>query len=73
MSAATVFFHPTLVRDNKGVLLNRQSWEAVVELSTAIADFETFDNPTRRHSSLDYLTPAEFEALHSTKTPAAFL
>jgi transposase InsO family protein len=43
-----------LVRDNKRVLVNRQSWKTVVELSMAIADYiETFYNPTRRHSSLD--------------------
>jgi putative transposase len=38
-----------------------------------MADYiETFYNPTRRHSSLDYLTPNEYEALHSTETQAAF-
>ena len=54
-------------------LLNRQSWKTVVELSTAMADYiETFYNPTRRHSSLAYLTPNEFEELHLKKAQAEF-
>jgi putative transposase len=47
-------------------LLNRQSWMTYVELATAMADYiVNFYNPNRRHSSLDYLTPDEFEALPS--------
>ena len=54
-------------------LLNRQKWLTVVELSTAMADYiENFYNPARRHSSISYLTPNEYEALHSTNTQAAF-
>ena len=33
---------------------------------------DAFYNLARRHSSLNYLTPSEYEALHSTKTQAAF-
>ena len=33
---------------------------------------EAFYNPVRRHSSLGYLTPTEYEALHSKQTQAAF-
>jgi transposase InsO family protein len=52
-------------------LLNRQKWRTVIELTEAIADFiENFYNPTRRHSSLEYLTPGEFEDLHSTQPQA---
>lgn len=41
--------------------------DAYVELATAIADYiVNFYNPLRRHSSLGYLTPDEFEALLST-------
>ena len=41
------------------------------ELATAMADsIENFYNPLRRHSSLAYLTPDEFEALPSTTTQA---
>ncbi len=47
-------------------LLNRQKWTTIAELSKAIADYiENFYNPARRHSSLEYLTPNEFEDLHS--------
>ena len=36
-----------------------------------MADYiEHFYNPARRHSSLGYLTPNEFEDLHSTTHPA---
>ena len=44
-----------------------------VELSTAIADYiVNFYNPTRRHSSLDYLSPAEYEArIHQHKAAEA--
>lgn len=53
-------------------LLNRQRWRTKVELAGAIADYiENFYNPARRHSSLGYLTPSEFEDLHSTHIPAA--
>ena len=40
----------------------------LVELSVAMADYiENFYNRERRHSSLNYLTPDEFEDLHSTQ------
>ncbi len=52
-------------------LLNRHRWRTNLELAIAIADYiEHFYNPARRHSALGYLTPNEFEDLHSTKTPA---
>ena len=52
-------------------LLNRQKWSTVVELTQAIADYiENFYNPARRHRSLDYLSPTEFEDLHSRQSPA---
>ena len=45
-------------------LVNRQAWMTHVQLSTAIADYiVNFYNPRRRHSSLGYLTPEEFEEL----------
>ncbi len=53
-------------------LLNRKRWRTNVELAIAITDYiEHFYNSARRHSSLGYLTPDEFEALHSNKTQAA--
>ena len=52
-------------------LLNRQRWRTNLELAVAIADYiEHFYNPARRHSTLGYLTPNEFEDLHSANTPA---
>jgi len=50
-------------------LLNRKRWTTVVELSVAMAEFiENFYNPSRRHSSLNYLTPNEFENLQLPTT-----
>ena len=47
-------------------LLNRQRWRTNLELAVAIADYiDHFYNPARRHSALGYLTPNEFEDLHS--------
>ena len=53
-------------------LLNRQRWTTVVELSVAMADYiENFYNLSRRHSSLSYFTPEEFENLQLSETQAA--
>lgn len=53
-------------------LLNRQRWTTVVELSVAMADYiENFYNLSRRHSSLSYLTPDEFEHLEFIETQAS--
>jgi putative transposase len=42
------------------------------ELANAIFDYvEIFHNRTRRHSSLEMLTPIEYENLHATATNAA--
>lgn len=55
-------------------LLNRQPWHTFVELSTAIADYiENFYITNRRHSSIGYLTPQEFEELHTRKEQAQLL
>ena len=55
-------------------LLNRKSWMTYVELATAMADYiVNFYNPTRRHSSIEYLTPEEFEALSSDRNQARTL
>jgi len=64
---------PGVVEVHATELLNRQHRNTVVELSTAMADhIDAFYNLARRHSSLNYLTRSEYEALHSTKTQAAF-
>jgi transposase InsO family protein len=54
-------------------LLNRQKWRTKIELALAMAEYIDFYNSERRHSSLGYLTPNEFEDLHSTTTQQATL
>jgi transposase InsO family protein len=52
-------------------LFDRQRWHTNLELAAAIADYiDNFYNPSRRHSALGYLTPNEFEALHSPQPHA---
>ncbi len=52
-------------------LLNRKKWRTNVELAVAIADWiDHFYNPARRHSSLAYLTPNEYEEKHSPQPMA---
>jgi putative transposase len=53
-------------------LLNRKKWSTRLELSTAMFDWiEAFYNPTRRHSALGNISPAEFERRHHDTTTAA--
>jgi putative transposase len=54
-------------------LLDRRSWPTRRELSTAVFDFiEAFYNLRRRHSTLGYLSPADYEASHQVRpVPAA--
>lgn len=42
-------------------LLDTKKWKTRIELSTAMFDYIEFYNQTRRHSSLGYLSPVEFE------------
>lgn len=50
-------------------LLNRKTWRTRVELANAMFEYiELFHNKRRRHSSLNMLTPVEFEELHQTTT-----
>lgn len=51
-------------------LLNRQRWRTHIELALAIADYIDFYNTARRHSALGYLTPNEYEDLHSPQPTA---
>jgi putative transposase len=53
-------------------LLDRRTWPTRAELANAIFEWiEAFYNPTRRHSALGYLSPIEFEALHTNTATAA--
>jgi hypothetical protein len=55
-------------------LLNRQKWRTNLELAIAMAmadHIEHFYNCERRHSSLGYLTPNEFDTSHSTPAQQA--
>ena len=48
-------------------LLNRQRWRTRIELANAIFEYlEIFHNRQRRHSSLGWLTPIEYERLNTT-------
>ncbi len=43
-------------------LMNTKTWRTRAELASAIFSYiEVFHNQERRHSSLGYLTPVEFE------------
>jgi putative transposase len=48
----------------KKELVHRRSWQTRRELQSAVFDYiETFYNRERRHSTLDYLSPREFEMI----------
>ena len=50
----------------KSELIDRRSWTTKAELRTALFDYiECFYNPRRRHSSLDYLSPVEYERINN--------
>jgi len=53
-------------------LLDRYDWPTRQALRTAVFDFiEVFYNRQRRHSTLDYLTPVDYEHQHPSPAPAA--
>ena len=53
-------------------LLDRHDWPTRQALRTAVFDFiEIFYNRQRRHSTLDYASPATYERQHTSPAPAA--
>jgi putative transposase len=53
----------------KKELVHRQPWPSRRDLSSAVFDYiEAFYNRQRRHSTLDYLSPEEYERKHKTTT-----
>ena len=56
----------------KTELLHRQPWRTRQQARTAIFEYiEVFYNRQRRHSTLGYLSPAEFEARYHRQADAA--
>lgn len=52
-------------------LLDRSTWPTREGLANAIFSFvEGFYNPYRRHSTIDYLSPVDYENQHQQVTPA---
>jgi transposase InsO family protein len=55
----------------KSDLVDRRSWPDKAELRTAVFDYiECFYNRQRRHSSLGYLSPAEYEKITTNERAA---
>jgi putative transposase len=53
-------------------LIDRSSWRTRPDARLAVFDYiEAFYNPTRRHSGLGYLSPAEFERRNRPATISA--
>jgi len=60
-NAVAESFFATLKKE----LVRRRSWPSRRELIGEVFEYiEAFYNPIRRHSTLDYLSPAQFEATH---------
>ncbi|MER7074214.1 IS3 family transposase [Terrabacter sp. NPDC000476] len=53
-------------------LLDRRAWSTRAELGSAMFEWiEAFYNPRRRHSGIGYLSPVQYETLHTAATAAA--
>ncbi|BAU33137.1 transposase orfB for insertion sequence element [Microcella alkaliphila] len=53
-------------------MLDRTVWDSRTQLASAMFEWiEGSYNPRRRHTSLGNLSPAEFQALHTTAATSA--
>jgi hypothetical protein len=53
-------------------ILDTRSWQTRIELAAAMAKYiDIFHNTLRRHSSLDMLTPTEFETINVNRVRVA--
>jgi putative transposase len=53
-------------------LLDRRDWPTRNDLANAIFEWiEAWYNPSRRHSALGYLSPNDYETLHTNAATAA--
>jgi transposase InsO family protein len=53
-------------------LLHQNTWDSPEQLGSAIFEWiAAWYNPRRRHTSLDMLSPIDFETLHTAANPAA--
>ena len=67
-NAAAESFFATL----KTELLARRTWATRAEATAAILDYvEAFYNRRRRHSTLDYLSPTDYEQHHAAASAVA--
>lgn len=67
-NAVAESFFATLKKE----LIHRRPWPTKAEATIAIHDYiGAFFNPHRRHSSIDYLSPMDFERQHAAATVAA--
>jgi putative transposase len=67
-NAVAESFFATLKKE----LVHRQSWPTRRDLGSAVFEYvEAFYNRRRRHSTLGYLSPEEFEQQHITTTTRA--
>jgi putative transposase len=67
-NAVVESFFATLKKD----LVYRTNWLDQQQAALAISEYiQVFYNRRRRHSTLDYMSPAEYEALHAVEVAAS--